>query len=170
MAELVRSVTPWLFRICRGYRLSEPTAEDVVQDTVLTLLQHIGTVREPRSVLAWLTVVARRKALRAIRVERRAEPVGDMGTLDAGCSPDDPQRILEARLLRRVLLRNLDKLPERKRGLINLLFLAEVENYATVGELLGMPIGSIGPTRQRGLKRLRELLELDEEWGPQQAA
>ena len=158
MTDLVRWVTPWLFHICRGYRLSRPTAEDVVQNTMLALLQHIRTVREPRSALSWLSVVARREALRAINKDRRTELVGDMAVFDTVREVDDPQYVVEAKLVREALLTNLAKLPGRRRDLLWLLFLAEVKGYAAIGEILGMPVGSIGPNRQRGLDALRGLL------------
>jgi RNA polymerase sigma factor (sigma-70 family) len=159
MTDLVHSVTPWLFHICRGYRLSRPTAEDVVQNTMLTLVQHIRTVREPRSALSWLSVVARREALRAINKERRTELVGDMAAFDTVREADDPQHVVEATLVRETLLTTLAKLPGRRRDLLWLLFVAEVKGYATIGEILGMPVGSIGPNRQRGLDALRGLLD-----------
>src|SRR6185295_5346691 len=78
MTDLVRIVTPWLFRVCREHRLATATAEDVVQTTLLALVQHVHSVRDPRSALSWLTVVARRESLRAIAKERRCDPVEDM--------------------------------------------------------------------------------------------
>lgn len=164
MAELVRRATPLLFHICREYRLSTHTAEDVVQNTLLALTVHAPTLRDPHSALAWLTVVARREALRAIRTEKRMEPVGDMDVLDSPLDHGDPERVFEARLLTRAIERNLAKLPERRRDLLRMVFLAEVKGYAAIADKLGIPIGSIGPTRQRGLERMRELLCADEEW------
>ncbi|MDT7579316.1 MAG: hypothetical protein QOK35_580 [Pseudonocardiales bacterium] len=159
MTDLVRCVTPWLLHICRGYRLSQATAEDVVQNTLLVLVQHVRTVREPRSALSWLSVVARREALRALNKDRRAEPVEDMAVFDGVREADDPQYLVEAKLVREALLSALARLPARRRNLIWLLFLAEVEGYARVGDILGMPVGSIGPTRQRGLDAMRALLD-----------
>src|SRR5689334_18960551 len=142
MADLVRCVTPWLFHVCRGYRLSTPTAEDVVQATLLTLVTHAHSVRDPRSALSWLTVVARREALHAIARERRCEPVEDTAVFDRVCATDDPHTVVEARMLRAAVLRGLAALPARRRDLLYLLFLAEVRSYETVGAILDMPIGS----------------------------
>lgn len=158
MADLVRSATPWLFYICRGYRLSTHTAEDVVQNTLLALTQHAQSIRDPNCVLSWLSVVAHREAIRAIEMERRIEPVGDMAALDSAVECDDPERIMEANLSRSAIRRNLTKLPRRKRDLLRLAFLADVRDYASIAKTLDMPIGSIGPTRQRGLKNMRDLL------------
>ncbi|MFO1269576.1 MAG: sigma factor-like helix-turn-helix DNA-binding protein [Rubrivivax sp.] len=54
----------------------------------------------------------------------------------------------------------LDRLDERCRGLLTLLFADEDERvpYDEVARRLSMPVGSIGPTRARCLAKLRELL------------
>jgi hypothetical protein len=44
---------------------------------------------------------------------------------------------------------------------------AERPDYAALSEALGMPVGSIGPTRGRCLAKLRSLLTADPEWGSQ---
>ena len=67
-------------------------------------------------------------------------------------------------LVRGAVIRNLAKLPPRTRDLLRLAFLAEVKDYATLSELLDMPVGSIGPTRRRGLEKMRNLLEADDDW------
>ncbi len=164
IADLARKATPFLFYVCHSYRMSKHTAEDVVQTTLLTLVQHIQTVREPQSVLSWLAVVARREAIRVIKLERRAEPIGDMATFDRPDDADDPSRVMEVDLVSRVIRRNLAKLLDRKGDLLRLAFLADVRDYASIADTLDMPIGSIGPTRQRGLKVLRDLVRADEEW------
>jgi RNA polymerase sigma factor (sigma-70 family) len=165
MADLVQRATPLLRNICRGYRLSTHTAEDVVQNTLLMLTLHVRSLREPHSALAWLAVIARREAVRAIRTERRMEPVGDMTTLDSELNFDDPERAFEAKVLRSAIERSLAKLSPQRRELLRLVFLTEVKGYAVIADTLGIPIGSIGPTRRRSLERMRELLCADDEWG-----
>jgi len=110
MADVARSTRSWLFHICRGYRLSPATAEDVVQNTLVSLIEHVHDIREPRCALAWLTVVARREALRAIKAEQRSEPVKDLMTLDSAAELSDPGHIVEDRFLRSAVHRNLAKL------------------------------------------------------------
>ena len=47
------------------------------------------------------------------------------------------------------------RLPGRQRTLLETLIAAPDRSYADVSQRLGIPIGSIGPTRERGLTRLR---------------
>jgi len=41
---------------------------------------------------------------------------------------------------------------------------ADRPDYAAISEALGMPVGSIGPTRGRCLAKLRKALEQDATW------
>ena len=53
-------------------------------------------------------------------------------------------------------------LPSRAQVLLNLLLGDGAASYREISEELGMPIGSIGPTRQRCLDRLRTLVEAED--------
>jgi RNA polymerase sigma factor (sigma-70 family) len=118
-------------------------------------------VRDPRSTLSWLSVVARREAIRAVNKERRVDPVGDTVVFDRPLDGEDPQSIVERRMRRETVLRNLAKLPARRRELLCVMFLSEADGYAEIAEMLDMPVGSIGPTRQRSLSMLRRFLDAD---------
>jgi DNA-directed RNA polymerase specialized sigma24 family protein len=63
-----------------------------------------------------------------------------------------------------VVRRNVAKLPTRHRVLLERLGRSDRPNYAAISAELGMPVGSIGPTRRRGLERVRRLLDADPEW------
>jgi RNA polymerase sigma factor (sigma-70 family) len=164
MTEIVLRMTPLLTRIARGYRLSDYAVEDVVQNTFLALHLHVGRLRNLQTTVAWLVVVARHEALHTIRTDGRAMPVGDDAELDSRTDTHGPEQAMLADIARRVIRKNLARLPARSRDLLTLAFLADVRDYATISQLLDMPVGSIGPTRQRGLQRMRGLLESDDEW------
>jgi len=165
MADLTRQVTPWLHHIVRGYRLPRDTADDVVQSTLLIALLHVHGLRDPRSGLSWLSVIARREALRVIQTERRYVPVDELASPHPVADPGEgPEAILLAGLTRDVVRRNVAKLPTRHRVLLERLGRSDRPNYAAISAELGMPVGSIGPTRRRGLERVRRLLDADPEW------
>jgi DNA-directed RNA polymerase specialized sigma24 family protein len=56
------------------------------------------------------------------------------------------------------------KLSEQQRQLIGMLFADPTPSYAEISASLGMPIGSIGPTRCRLLDKLRDAMADDKEW------
>jgi RNA polymerase sigma factor (sigma-70 family) len=62
---------------------------------------------------------------------------------------------------REVVLRHaLEVLNPRERRLVELLLADPEVSYRQIGAALGMPIGSIGPTRQRCFGRLRRVPQL----------
>jgi RNA polymerase sigma factor (sigma-70 family) len=164
ITEIVLLVRPWLFRLARGYRLPAHSADDVVQNTLLAFWQHVDRLRDPQTTVAWLSVVARNEAFRTMRLEGRAIPVGEAWELDRCSEIGNPEQALLLEHTRRAVHRNLAKLPDRGRDLLELAFLADVHDYATISAVLDMPVGSIGPTRKRGLEKMRTLLEADQGW------
>jgi DNA-directed RNA polymerase specialized sigma24 family protein len=88
-----------------------------------------------------------------------------MGEVRAGARADleDPEEIALARMACKELYRALSQLPERERKLLVFLFFDVGYDYAAIARELDMPIGSIGPTRQRGLKKVRTIVNRDRE-------
>ena len=58
------------------------------------------------------------------------------------------------------LWRAFERLPARCQSLLRVLMADPSPRYEEVATSLGLPIGSIGPTRQRCLDRLRHMSEL----------
>lgn len=160
LSDLYGLVRPWLFRLALACRLSRASADDVVQSTMEAALLHLPGLHDPDAGLAWLSVIARREAFRVSREERRTDLLGDRD-LDACVDVADPERLAGAALAREALLRAVAQLPERHRTLLAVLFLKGRVDYATVAKQLGMPVGSIGPTRQRVLRKVRGILIAD---------
>ena len=156
---LVARYSSRVWAVARAHRLSKADAEDVFQVTFLRLVTHIGTIRDPSRVGAWLATTARHECLRILRKAGRAIPSGDEAILD---SPDPLLPPVESRLVdleRQVALREaLGRLGEACQRLLRVLMADPEPSYEEVGRALGMPIGSIGPTRGRCLKHLRREL------------
>jgi RNA polymerase sigma factor (sigma-70 family) len=165
MARLVRRATPLLWHVARGFRLDTGTAEDVVQNTLLALVRHGDSITEPHAVLRWLIVTARREAIRAAQSKDRADLVEDPGTTLAAPESDSPEPSVLAGAAQQALWRNISQLSERCQRLLRVIAFAERPDYAALSRALGMPVGSIGPTRGRCLAKLRSLLSDDPEWG-----
>jgi RNA polymerase sigma factor (sigma-70 family) len=161
MEDLFRIVRPWLHGIGRACRLSIHSADDVVQNTMAVALAHLPRLRDPDAGLAWLSVIARREAIKISREERRTDPIGDRDAWAGGA--EDPEEIALARMACKELYRALSQLPERERKLLVFLFFDEGYDYAAIARELNMPIGSIGPTRQRGLRKVRTIVNRDRE-------
>jgi RNA polymerase sigma factor (sigma-70 family) len=165
MAGLVRRVTPLLWHVARGFRLDGSTAEDVVQNALLALVRHGAEIAEPQAALRWLIVTTRREAMRAGQLRDRTELVDDAARTVPAPEHDEPEPVVLANAIQRVLWRNVGRLSERCRQLLRVIAFAERPDYAALSAALGMPVGSIGPTRGRCLAKLRSLLAADPEWG-----
>lgn len=146
--------------VARRFRLGEADVADVAQNTWLRLVENAGRIADPEAVGGWLSTTATRESLALLRRRRRESPSA------TGCFAEvvdehavDPQARLEHEEQVRALARALDQLPPARRRL--LLTLAESRRpcYRQVAEVHGVPVGSIGPTRQRALHQLRVHLQ-----------
>lgn len=167
LSELVDLVTPLLWHTARAQRVGHDDAQDVVQTTWLRLVHHADTIQDPRAVLAWLIITAKRESWRVVKDSRRLrpmpEPEDDAEVPDT--TMDGPEVAALASVEGRVLWRHIESLSERCRSLLRVVAFSDRPDYATVAAALGMPVGSIGPTRGRCLAKLRLLLDSDPHWG-----
>jgi RNA polymerase sigma factor (sigma-70 family) len=159
-ARLVQTYSPFMRRIAFRYRIGDE-ANDAVQTTFLHLLEHGDRIRNPEALKGWLRTTLINECLRVVRRARR-ERMNSDDSADANAIPLPSDEYPDTRVVRReeiTLLRSaVANLPARDRDLMVLLNDPEVDGYRSVSELLGMPVGSIGPTRGRILVRLRESL------------
>jgi RNA polymerase sigma factor (sigma-70 family) len=157
--RLVDEFSDLLWAVATGFRLGRADAADVVQTTWVRLVENLERIKQPEALPAWLATTARREALRLVRVRGR-ETLVDTEEPFAGKQSSDesgPERSAMAGERRRLLWWALGQLPENCQVLLHLLATVG-PTYAEVAALLDMPVGSIGPTRGRCLRRLREIL------------
>ncbi len=158
---LVERFSGLVWSVARAFRLSHADAADVSQTTWLRFAEHLGDIHEPQAVGAWLATTTRRECLRTLRKAGRTVPT-DFDD-DHLLSPDSTPEVdasLDAGRQWAALKRAVDDLPEPGRALLRVLMTDPAPSYLEAGKALGMPIGSIGPTRARALKRLRRNPEL----------
>jgi RNA polymerase sigma factor (sigma-70 family) len=137
----------------RAHRLSPADAAEVSQTTWLRLVENLERLHDPAHVGAWLATTARRECLQVLRHASRVIPHDDLPELvSESCAPD---ATLLADERDDALWSVLAILPERDRRLLRILMSDPAPSYAEISAALQMPIGSIGPTRQRALQRLR---------------
>jgi RNA polymerase sigma factor (sigma-70 family) len=156
--ELVDGFSGLLWSVIAAYRLDRADAADVLQTTWLRLLENLDRLRDPTHVGAWLATTARRECLRALRQARRVLPVPDAEQLEPGTATEiTPERALLDSERDETLWSAFGELPENCQKLLRML-VEDSPPYAEVASALGMPVGSIGPTRARCLDRLRRRL------------
>ncbi len=155
--RLVQRFMPLVISVIRNFHLTGKDAEDVSQTVWLRLVEHIDSIREPRALPGWIQTTTRHEAIRVHRVRAQSSPVDPAagGPLDSHVEsvPMD-DRLLRAER-HQALLEGLAQLPGAQRQLLELLVVDPPLSYHDISNRLGIPIGSIGPTRARALARLR---------------
>jgi RNA polymerase sigma factor (sigma-70 family) len=155
---LVSEHTRLLWSVARSFRLDAADANDVVQTTWLRLVEHLDSIEDPARLVGWLVTTARREAMRILRRSGRERPVVEDTVLDR---PDDGPPVDTALLVDerdKALWQAFARLNDKCRRLLQVA-VNEPQAYDEISAALGMPIGSIGPTRRRCLTQLRALLE-----------
>ena len=155
-SRLVQRFAPLVRSITSAYRLGEHDAEDVGQVVWLRLVEHIQRLREPRALPGWIATTARHESLRVARAQSRVllvDPLDDSAHEFAGGDPEVDADLLQAEEVEAVR-EGLAELPTAQRDLLLLLAADPPLTYREISTRLGMPIGSIGPTRARTLARL----------------
>lgn len=155
--DVMRAFRPCILARATQARLKPWQRQDMEQRVWLTLFQHATSIRNPACLPGWLSTTARRTAYSLLHEEGReivVEQLPDQGR-GAGASEVE-ERCLDAHR-RRELRAAIAELPPRQRAVVR--GLLRDLSYDEVSALLGVAIGSIGPTRQRALSRLRVVLE-----------
>jgi RNA polymerase sigma factor (sigma-70 family) len=162
--ELVRELNPLLWHVARSQGLDSEDAADVVQTTWLEMLRRLDDIRSPQALTAYLVTATRREAWHVRSRSRRQVPDGGP-VLESAVDPgDEPHERLVSDERDQALWRHFQQLPERCRDLLRIVAQVDRPDYAVIAEAMGMPRGSIGPTRGRCLAQLRELLLADPAW------
>jgi RNA polymerase sigma factor (sigma-70 family) len=158
--RLVDKYARLIWSITAEFKLVESDAADVAQTTWLRLIEHIDRLQHPDRVGAWLAATARNECLRCLAARKRIVLGHDeIDLMDkVAHHPDVDERLLadeRAQTVRDAMSR----LPRRWQRLLELLMADPPTSYTEISDQLGLPIGSIGPTRGRCLAQLRVLLQ-----------
>lgn len=159
-ARLVDAFGPLVHGVARNAGLDADDSADVFQATFTTLFKSLDRIESPESLGSWLAVTSGRIAVRTSRA-KRAQATSDIEPLSEVLASDERQADELAQLsLDGVRVREaLEHIGGKCASLLELLYSGEGASYEEVTMKLGMPIGSIGPTRARCLDRLRKALE-----------
>jgi RNA polymerase sigma factor (sigma-70 family) len=154
--ELVRRHAHLVVVVTRQYRIPPADAQDISQTVWLRLVEHLADIREPAAIPGWIITTTKHECLRLLRSGGRTVPVDPLNgrVLDRSASDDVDGHLLEAE--RHQALRDgLAELAPHHRELLALLAADPPPPYTEISRRLGIPIGSIGPTRSRILEKLR---------------
>ena len=162
---LVERYRPLVRAVASGYRLNVRDVEDIDQTVWLRLVENLDRIREPRALPKWLITTAANESRRLTRARQRTlligvldEPVEENGAE----APGAPDTDLLRRELAQTVQKGLAELPVAQQQLLRLLTGERQLSYREISRILVIPVGSIGPTRARGLARLRATVAVRE--------
>lgn len=165
--ELVGRYARLVHAVPVRHGLSPSEVDEVGQEVFLTLAQHLHAIDDPERLPGWLVTTARRICWRMLQRRRYEQPLDEMvdgdertGAQEIPSPLPTPEELLTSWSRQEALNLALQQLDSRCKELLLLIFLAPEEpSYEQIGAELNMPKGSIGPTRNRCLQRLRTILE-----------
>lgn len=148
--ELVSHYSPLVYSIATRAGLPAELRDDVFQNTFVAIVKHLHSVRDGQAFTKWVITTASREAWRASKT-RVKEVAFEQESLD----PDLVLKLERAQAVE-TGLRELGGICEK---LLRTLFGGNQDvGYRAISEELQIPVGSVGPTRQRCLAKLAELL------------
>ncbi len=156
---LVDRYADLVYGIARRSGLDGGRAEDLVQDVFLTLLKNLRRLRRHDRLMGWIVKAARREAWRARRRDKAARAREEDSSRPESDPAPGPEASVVSDEQRHIVRQAMLALDGRCRHLLDALFLRGEGDYKQIGEELGMPVGSIGPTRKRCLEKLLRALE-----------
>jgi RNA polymerase sigma factor (sigma-70 family) len=155
--EIMRRYSGLVTAKVRTFRLQDADALDAFQTTWLRLAENIHRIQHPERLGSWLATTAARECVHILRHAKRTLTLtyAIISTLtEPSASPE--QHVIHAQTAQ-TLRTLIAQLPPRRRRLLRALFTDHPPSYAELSRTTAIPLGSIGPTRNRALHQLRQL-------------
>ncbi len=153
---LVDRFSQMVWSIARSFRLDEATAKDVSQTVWLRLVENCHRITDPERLPGWLATTCRREALRVRGLRDKTVPT----EFEYDIADESPS--LEAMLVEdeeaREVVTAFGTLSQECQQLLRLLTTEPPLSYEQISEIVGRPVGSLGPTRSRCLERLKSAM------------
>lgn len=156
-SELVHRYARLVASIPARSGLPPDLREEVFQSVWTIAVKHLGSLRDHRSLPAWLIRTTQRETWRISREAKRARGSDQQDPL-TWADPEEADLLEDRQRMREAL----DRLDDRCRDLLLVLFRDDRPDYDQIAESMDMPRGSIGPTRGRCLDKLRTIYSVSD--------
>ncbi|KDN18737.1 RNA polymerase sigma factor [Amycolatopsis rifamycinica] len=151
--DLVDRYSSLIHAVCRQHRIGDADAQDIGATVWLQLVANLARLREPDALPGWLRTTTRHECLRLLRHRTRQIPTESAMFADPAGPASDATLIGAERLV--AARQACAQLSRQDRRLLSLLFGDPPMSYREISATLGIPIGSIGPSRARCLAKVR---------------
>lgn len=160
-SRLITEFSPLVYSIPKRSGFSQDESEDIVQTVFALLVRKLDSIEDPQALPKWLSVTTQRACWREIR-SGRARRARETQASVSGTDPyTEIETVSEAEYRSEAIRQAFRSIGARCERLLRALFEARSGRkpaYEEVAEATGMPVGSIGPTRARCLRRLSRTL------------
>jgi RNA polymerase sigma factor (sigma-70 family) len=153
--QLVDKYGRLVYWIARQYAPTPAEADDVVQDVFIKVFKALPQLQKQESLAAWLSTIARREAQRSRKRQKQSVEL-DENLWDAA---DPPLEQIHRQVLREQVHLALLQLDPFTREFLLACMSDPPPTYEALAARVDRPVGSIGPTRARCLKKLQFVLE-----------
>lgn len=155
-AALFRHFGPRIKAFLMRTGMTEPAAEDCMQDVMVTLWRKAHMFDPQRaSVATWLFTIARNRKIDIIRKTRRPEPEDlpwgpepEPEQVDALALAEDSRRLAVA----------VANLPSKQRDLVERAFYSDL-SHTEIADQTGLPLGTIKSRIRLAIGRLRQAVD-----------
>jgi len=158
-AVLQRQFQRLVWSASYGYQLDRDTRDDIAQLVWMKLFQHLDTIRDPSRLAGWLATTTRRECMRVSKARARLTVTDDFETAVDERSPELDANVIRDETVRTVA-NALGQIDRECQRLLRLLTADPALSYGEIAEVLDAAPGSIGPWRQRCLRKLAARPEL----------
>jgi RNA polymerase sigma factor (sigma-70 family) len=150
--ELVARFSRYVYAIAvQAFKLPEPDAEDVFQETFARAYENLHKLRDDEAIRPWLAQLTRRLCIDRLRAASAEQLTEDVEVPDA---ENTIERLDEAMAVHEALA----TLPDNCQEILDRFF-ARDESYRVIGDALDVPSGTIASRISRCLTKLRTEME-----------
>ncbi len=160
--ELAMPLFAKLYNFAHWLTQDRAAAEDLVQETYMKALRGFSSFRQGTNFRAWMYKILRNTFL-TTQTGLKAWASVSLDSDSDGDAPiepavsETPESVLLARVQQETIQNALEKLPVKFREIVLLCDLEEM-SYQEIGEMLGIPLGTVMSRLSRARKAMRVLL------------
>jgi RNA polymerase sigma-70 factor (ECF subfamily) len=160
--ELAMPLFAKLYNFAHWLTQDRAAAEDLVQETYMKALRGFSSFRQGTNFRAWMYKILRNTFL-TTQTGLKAWASVSLDSDSDGDAPiepavsETPESVLLARVQQETIQNALERLPVKFREIVLLCDLEEM-SYQEIGELLGIPLGTVMSRLSRARKAMRVLL------------
>jgi RNA polymerase sigma-70 factor (ECF subfamily) len=148
----------YVFELARD----EQTSLDIVQETFIAAVRHIGSLREEGKFGGWLFGIAHQKCAQLWRKQHRAAALREEIAESTPDLEDGPDELLIRREEEGEFMRLVNELPPAQRSVL-LLHFVEDFSLEQIAEITATPLGTVKSRLHYAKSALRKLLEENRE-------